>query len=92
MWLRVTKYYLLLLSAILFSQRIYSQLYAARIGSPLNALLNISFGVGNDSTVTPGAPLPAGTTSFKYTTSLCPPEGYYTIARRTNIDGCFANT
>ncbi len=89
--MRSTKY-LLLLTFILFRQYMYGQLASAQIGKPVNALINISFGIGNDSTVTPGTPLPTNKTGFKYTTDPCPRQGYYTIARRVNISGCFNNT
>jgi len=36
--------------------------------------------------------LPAGTTAFKYTTDICPAEGFYTVVRRTSLAGCFGNT
>ncbi len=49
------------------------------------------FGIGDKTDLLPGPALPAGTTGFTYSTSICPPPGHYTILRRVNINGCFSD-
>lgn len=75
------KYYLL--CTLLFScadgegQRRYS-IIPVRI--PYSASLNISFGQGAGNI---GAPLPAATTGFAFSSSSCPAPGEYTIVNKT---------
>lgn len=50
-----------------------------------------NFGKGSPDPSFIGTPLPASKSEFTFSNSLCPPEGSYTIARRINTDGCFAD-
>lgn len=47
------------------------------------------FGIGNSDPNTIGLPLPAGKTYFKFSDSVCPPPGSYTIIRRVPVQNCF---
>jgi gliding motility-associated-like protein len=51
-----------------------------------DAVINQDFGSGNG----PGAALPSGVTTYRYTTSTCPNDGEYTIG--TGTSGCFGNS
>ncbi len=90
--LKLIKYCLLLFVAVLHYLPINAQLQSAIIGKPVNAIINISFGAASNDSILIGPSLPSDKTSFLYSNNLCPPEGHYTIARRTNISGCFNNT
>lgn len=50
-----------------------------------------NFGKGSPDPSLIGTPLPSSKTEYSFSSSLCPPEGSYTIARRINVDGCFAD-
>jgi gliding motility-associated-like protein len=81
MFVRLLIYCLLSLPCFLFATSGYAQL-----GAPI---VNQDFGVGNEDPNTIGMPLPAGSTDFKFSSSLCPPPGCYTVVRRMNVNGCF---
>ncbi len=49
------------------------------------------FGIGDKVNVIPAPALPAGMTGFTYSANSCPPPGHYTIIRRVNVNGCFAD-
>jgi len=56
------------------------------------AVYYYDFGQGDENPATIGPQLPANITSYKYSTDLCPDTGQYTIARHTNISGCYGNS
>lgn len=60
-----------------------AQLCTGSLGDPI---INISFGQGTN----PGNPLLAATTSYQYSSSDCPADGYYTV--RNNTSGCFGSS
>lgn len=49
------------------------------------------FGIGDKNNVVAAPALPAGHTGFAYSANICPPPGHYTIVRRVNLNGCFAD-
>jgi gliding motility-associated-like protein len=61
----------------------HAQLCQGSLGDPI---ININFGNG----VNPGGPLSAVTTSYQYTSTDCPGDGFYTV--RNNTNNCFNNT
>jgi gliding motility-associated-like protein len=50
-----------------------------------------NFGIGNSDPNTIGVPLPAGKSYYKFSDSVCPPPGSYTIIRRVPVQNCFNN-
>lgn len=59
-----------------------AQLCQGSLGDPI---INNTFGSGAN----PGAPLLAATTSYQYSTTDCPNDGFYTV--RNNTSACFGN-
>jgi gliding motility-associated-like protein len=51
-----------------------------------------NFGEGDANLLTIGKPLAAGKTSLKFTQNICPELGAYTIARHSNLAGCYNNS
>jgi len=49
------------------------------------------FGIGDKHNVIAAPALPAGYTGLTYSPAICPPPGHYTIVRRVNLQGCFAD-
>jgi len=60
-----------------------AQLCQGSLGDPI---VNITFGAGGN----PGAPLSAATTTYQYTSTDCPNDGFYTV--RNSTSGCFGDT
>jgi gliding motility-associated-like protein len=50
------------------------------------------FGQGDANPAAIGPQLPAGMTSYQYSTDLCPKSGYYTIASHVNTQSCYNNS
>src|SRR5687768_7915982 len=59
----------------LFNQYCNAQIWQTGMADPI---LNVTFGDGKNN---PGPTLPAGKTTYRYTSDLCPKQGEYTIAR-----------
>ena len=55
-------------------------------GSLGDAQINVNFGSGSN----PGLPLQAATTTYNFTSTNCPGDGFYTVVN--NSAGCFGNT
>ncbi len=66
---------------LLYAADCASQTCKGSLGDPV---VNITFGTGA------AQPLPAGVTSYNYSTAACPDDGFYTIASQTN--NCFGDT
>lgn len=77
------KYYLL---CIFFIQLCHATDAQPGYGQPV---IIQNFGVGNADPATIGTPVAAGKTDFPFSTSVCPPPGSYTIARRVPVASCF---
>ncbi|MEO7767090.1 MAG: hypothetical protein ABIS01_06670, partial [Ferruginibacter sp.] len=60
-----------------------AQVCTGSLGDPV---VNVSFGTGTN----PGSSLVAATTSYFFTSSICPPDGGYTVVNSTS--GCFSNS
>jgi len=60
-----------------------AQLCQGSLGDPI---VNITFGAGAN----PGAPLSAATTTYQYTSTDCPNDGFYTV--RNSTSACFGDT
>ena len=61
----------------------YSQVCTGSLGDPV---VSVTFGGGG----TNGNPLPAATTTYTFTSSICPNDGFYTIVSSTA--GCFGSS
>ncbi len=72
---------LLFISFLLCKQFVFAQLCTGSLGDPI---VNITFGANNPS------PLNIGVTNMQYTSTACPNDGQYTIAKSTSL--CFGNT
>lgn len=75
---------LLPLLGLLFSTAVMAQ-------GPGEPVLWQHFGLGDKNSVVAAPALPAGYTGFLYSSDICPPPGHYTIVRRVNLQGCFAD-
>lgn len=62
---------------------LYAQICTGSLGDPV---VNVTFGSGAN----PGPMLPSGTTTYTFTSSICPNDGSYTIVNGTF--GCFGNS
>jgi hypothetical protein len=60
-----------------------AQICTGSLGDPV---VNLTFGSGSN----PGSPLPPGTTTYSFTSSVCPNDGSYTVVN--NTFGCFGST
>ena len=78
----VTRYVFVVLFS-LFCSSVFAQLCQGSLGDPI---VNISFGSGTN----PGAPLAAAATGYKFVSSDCPGDGFYTV--RNNTIACSGNT
>lgn len=83
MRMRVTICTFFLWIALLLLQSAQAQLCQGSLGDPV---VNITFGQGTGA----GAPLKAAAIQYKYTSSSCPDDGYYTVA--SHISSCFNDT
>ncbi|HUH33288.1 MAG TPA: gliding motility-associated C-terminal domain-containing protein [Daejeonella sp.] len=72
-----------LLTILLNSTILLAQTCSGSLGDPV---VNITFGAGLAST----SPLPPGVTSYQYTSTGCPGDGFYNIGPHNR--GCFDNT
>lgn len=79
----MTKFAGILLLTLFFCARLNAQLCQGSLGDPI---VNITFGAGAN----PGAPLTAATTSYQYTGTDCPNDGFYTV--RNNTTNCFSSS
>lgn len=73
---------ILLTNFIILSPTV-AQICTGSLGDPV---VNVDFGAGSGA----GASLPGSTTSYFFTTSSCPMDGFYTIVNSTS--GCFGNS
>ena len=60
-----------------------AQICTGSLGDPV---VNLTFGSGPN----PGPSLTPGTTTYAFTSSICPNDGFYTIVN--NTFGCFGNS
>lgn len=80
----IRKFLFILFFAPLFvPHHSYAQLCQGSLGDPI---INNTFGSGSN----PGAPLLAATTSYQYSSTDCPNDGFYTV--RNNTNACFGNS
>jgi gliding motility-associated-like protein len=87
MFLRYTKYYCLTLTSLAFS--ICGNAQLGGLGGPL---LNLTFGdPASYNLSVAGPPLALGSTTFPYTTDVCPAPGYYTVVSGITR-ACFNNS
>jgi gliding motility-associated-like protein len=75
--------YFLISTLCIFNSVALGQLCSGSLGDPI---VNINFGAGTN----PGPPLSTTNTNYTYTSTLCPPDGSYTLANNSN--GCFGNS
>ncbi|AMR31342.1 hypothetical protein A0256_07850 [Mucilaginibacter sp. PAMC 26640] len=76
-------FFLLFYVGFALASRAQSTICTGSLGDPV---INEDFGSGQGN----GGPLPAGVTTYNYTSSTCPSDGSYTIASNTN--NCFGGT
>lgn len=81
--MRITLFFIIYLSSLLFAQIAQAQLCQGSLGPPL---VNNTFGAGSN----PGSSLAAASTTYQYVTTDCPSDGYYTV--RNNTTACFGNS
>jgi len=74
--------YIITITILLISNRGNAQLCQGSLGNPI---VNITFGSGAN----PGQPFSAATTTYTYTSSDCPQDGYYAI--RNSTSSCFGS-
>jgi len=74
---------LLLFSGLLFLNNLSAQLCQGSLGDPV---VNITFGAGSN----PGAPLSSASNNYQFISTVCPNDGFYTIANSTS--DCFGGT
>lgn len=79
------KYYFLLFTIFQYGGNAAAQ---GGFGQPV---FQQDFGFGNINPATIGSALPAGSTDYLFSNSVCPPPGSYTIIRRVPVANCFNN-
>lgn len=72
-----------LLICLGFAVRCHSQVCTGSLGDPV---VSVNFGSG----INPGNPLAAATTTYSFTSSICPNDGSYTVV--SSSSGCFGST